>query len=167
MEILVFCYQKFSRSLEHCFLTVGQNNFGNKIPFINRHLNLSSSTSNTSSSPTQRKSVAQQLFGNSLPPPGSEWVMPKLPIALYKSSKKVTITRTGMDKPLEYEFKIDNYKSSKGKKPVMPYVSREKLSRYLFFINLIYWFDIRDQVFYITYLGCCGAFPAHISTLVM
>ena len=94
----------------------------------NRHLNLSSSTSNTSLSP-RRKSVAQQLFGNSLPPPGSEWVMPKLPIALYKSSKKVTIARTGMEKSLEYEFKMDNYKSSKGKKPVMPYVSKEKLSR--------------------------------------
>jgi hypothetical protein len=55
--------------------------------------------------------------------------MPKLPIALYKSSKKVTIAQTGMDKSLEYEFKMDNYKSSKGKKPVMPYVSKEKLSR--------------------------------------
>ena len=98
----------------------------------NRHLNLSSSTSNTSSSPTRRKSVVQQLFGNSLPPPGSEWVMPKLPIALYKSSKKVTIARNKMDKSLEYEFKMDNYKSNKGKKPAMPYVSKEKLSRYLF-----------------------------------
>ena len=108
--------------------------------FINRHLNLSSSTSNTSSSPTRRKSVVQQLFGNSLPPPGSEWVMPKLPIALYKSSKKVTIARNKMDKSLEYEFKMDNYKSSKGKKPVMPYVSKEKLSRYLYcWFNLLIW----------------------------
>jgi len=27
-------FKKFSRSLEHFFLTVGQNNFGNKIPFL-------------------------------------------------------------------------------------------------------------------------------------
>ena len=27
-------FKRFSRSLEHFFLTVGQNNFGNKIPFI-------------------------------------------------------------------------------------------------------------------------------------
>ena len=28
-------FKKFSWSLEHFFLTVGQNNFGNKIPFLN------------------------------------------------------------------------------------------------------------------------------------
>ena len=27
-------FKSFSRSLEQCFLTVGQNNFGNKIPFL-------------------------------------------------------------------------------------------------------------------------------------
>ena len=27
-------FKSFSRSLEHFFLTVGQNNFGNKIPFF-------------------------------------------------------------------------------------------------------------------------------------
>ena len=27
-------FKSFSRSLEHFFLTVGQNNFGNKIPFL-------------------------------------------------------------------------------------------------------------------------------------
>ena len=27
-------FQKFSQSLDQFFLTVGQNNFGNKIPFI-------------------------------------------------------------------------------------------------------------------------------------
>ena len=29
-------FKSFSRSLEHFFLTVGQNNFGNKIPFVSR-----------------------------------------------------------------------------------------------------------------------------------
>ena len=27
-------FKSFSRSLKHFFLTVGQNNFGNKIPFV-------------------------------------------------------------------------------------------------------------------------------------
>ena len=31
-------FKSFSRSLEHFFLTVGQNNFGNKIPFIRQYL---------------------------------------------------------------------------------------------------------------------------------
>ena len=30
-------FKSFSRSLEHFFLTVGQNNFGNKIPFLLQH----------------------------------------------------------------------------------------------------------------------------------
>ena len=30
-------FKSFSRSLEHFFLTVGQNNFGNKIPFMPGH----------------------------------------------------------------------------------------------------------------------------------
>ena len=33
--------QSFSRSLEHFFLTVGQNNFGNKIPFLSGNEDLS------------------------------------------------------------------------------------------------------------------------------
>ena len=34
-------FKSFSRSLEHCFLTVGQNNFGNKIPFlISNHISM-------------------------------------------------------------------------------------------------------------------------------
>ena len=32
-------FQKFSRSIKHFFLTVGQNNFGNKIPYLrNKYL---------------------------------------------------------------------------------------------------------------------------------
>ena len=31
-------FKSFSRSLEQFFLTVGQNNFGNKIPFLKVHI---------------------------------------------------------------------------------------------------------------------------------
>ena len=32
----VLNFQRFSRSLRHFFLTVGQNNFGNKVPFFSK-----------------------------------------------------------------------------------------------------------------------------------
>ena len=57
-----------------------------------------------------------------------EWVMPKLPLSLYKSTN--TLPKTKINKQLECEFRLDNFnKIGRGKVPAKPYVSKEKLSR--------------------------------------
>ena len=45
-SIQPYDFKSFSRSVEHFFLTIGQNNFGNKIPFHEGDENLIESMAN-------------------------------------------------------------------------------------------------------------------------
>ena len=103
-------FKSFSRSLEHFFLTVGQNNFGNKIPFkVHSFLKLS---------------FAQLLLDT---------------FQLTSASLKISWKVPEQIRYVKHEKQCFNYEHTLASKFVLPNTYLEDFSYELFWANISYW----------------------------